>query len=212
MLATAWALEELGASDPFAMPLDVFSSADEPTAEESAEMALDVATRDREQAEAAAYARGRADGERAVRQHAEATLASALQALHAATESVRLHEARWTSNAEENIAALAVVVARHIVQREVEADPEIVREMVQRAVTQFPIDQVIHVRLHPDDIGACGDLITPDGAGRVRDVRWAADSHILRGGCLVEGRERIIDGRVDTSLERAYRTIGQVQA
>ena len=33
-----------------------------------------------------------------------------------------------------------------------------------------------------------------------------------RGGCLVEGRERIIDGRVDTSLERAYRSIGQVQA
>jgi len=28
----------------------------------------------------------------------------------------------------------------------------------------------------------------------------------------VEGRERIIDGRVDTSLGRAYRAIGQVQA
>ena len=51
-----------------------------------------------------------------------------------------------------------------------------------------------------------------DGAGRVRDVRWVADAHIARGGCLVEGRERIIDGRVDTSLERAYRTMGQVQA
>jgi flagellar biosynthesis/type III secretory pathway protein FliH len=52
----------------------------------------------------------------------------------------------------------------------------------------------------------------PDSAGRMQDVRWVADPHIVRGGCLVEGRERIIDGRVDTSLERAYRSIGQVQA
>jgi flagellar assembly protein FliH len=212
MLATAWALEELGVSDPFAMPLDAFPSAMGADAEDSADLAFDMAARESEQALADAYARGRADGERLVRQHAEATLATAMSALQAAIESVRLHEARWTSNAEENIAALAVTVARHLVQREVDADPTIVRELVQRALTQFPIDQVIHVRLHPDDLGACGDLVTPDSAGRVREVRWAADPHIVRGGCLVEGRERIIDGRVDTSLERAYRTIGQVQA
>ena len=125
---------------------------------------------------------------------------------------MRGHEARWTSNAEENIAALAIVIARHLVQREVEVDPEIVRGLVLRALSQFPMDQVITVRLNPDDVASCGSTLKPDAAGRMRDVRWISDAHILRGGCLVEGRERIIDGRVDTSLERAYRTVGQVQA
>jgi flagellar biosynthesis/type III secretory pathway protein FliH len=159
-----------------------------------------------------AYARGRAEGAAAAQRDAESTLASAMAALTAAVETVRLHDAKWTSNAEENIAALATMVARHLVQREVVADATIVRDLVQRALSQFPIDQVISVRLHPDDVAVCGALIAPDAAGRTRDVRWISDAHILRGGCLVEGRERIIDGRVDTSLERAYRAIGQVQA
>ncbi len=212
MQATPWALDEL------AMP-DMFSLPDEPEAmePESHEIVQDDViaandAHDRAQAEAEAYARGRADGERAARTQAETTVASALAALTVAVDSVRTHEARWTANAEENIAALAVVVARHLVQREVEADAMIVRDLVQRALSNFPIDQLITVRLHPDDVASCGVLLTPDAAGRVRDIRWMPDSHITRGGCLVEGRERIIDGRVDTSLERAYRTIGQVHA
>jgi flagellar biosynthesis/type III secretory pathway protein FliH len=48
--------------------------------------------------------------------------------------------------------------------------------------------------------------------GGARALRWIGDSNVERGGCLTEGRERIIDGRVDTALERAYRTIAQIQA
>jgi flagellar biosynthesis/type III secretory pathway protein FliH len=28
---------------------------------------------------------------------------------------------------------------------------------------------------------------------------------VERGGCVIEGRDRIVDGRVDTALERIYR-------
>ena len=206
-----WALDELAMPDIFAMPVEpmrrqsVVPSNDDMC--DGSQFAIDPA-----QIGADAYARGRADGEAAARQLAETMIASSVQALGDTIESVRMHEARWTSNAEENIAALAIVVARHLVQREVAADPEIVRGLVQRALSQFPIDQVISVRLNPEDVSACGSTLKPDAAGRMRDVRWISDAHIQRGGCLVEGRERIIDGRVDTSLERAYRTVGQVQA
>jgi flagellar biosynthesis/type III secretory pathway protein FliH len=45
-----------------------------------------------------------------------------------------------------------------------------------------------------------------------RDANWMADPRVTRGGCLVEGRDRIIDGRVDSALERAYRRMSQVDA
>ena len=45
-----------------------------------------------------------------------------------------------------------------------------------------------------------------------RDASWLADARVARGGCLVEGRERIVDGRVDTALERAYRRMAQIDA
>jgi flagellar biosynthesis/type III secretory pathway protein FliH len=167
---------------------------------------------ERTRLEADAYERGYRDAERAAQDAAETQLSATLDALREAIASVQLHAARWTSNTEENVAAIAVSVARHIVEREVAADHTIVSDLVQRALSQFPLDQTITVRLHPDDAATCGSASIADGSGRVQDVRFVADPHIARGGCLVEGRERIIDGRVDTSLERAYRSIGQVQA
>ena len=44
------------------------------------------------------------------------------------------------------------------------------------------------------------------------DVTWLADKRIARGGCLIEGRDRIVDGRVDTALERAYRKMARHDA
>ena len=155
---------------------------------------------------------GQDDAERAVREAAEAKVAQALRALDEAVASVQLHSERWIANVEENLSALATVVARFVVEREVATDPSIIRELVQRALSQFPMDQMVTVRLHPEDAATCTFEAGADASRRVRDVRWIADPQITRGGCLVEGRERIIDGRVDTSLERAYRTVGQVQA
>jgi flagellar biosynthesis/type III secretory pathway protein FliH len=43
-------------------------------------------------------------------------------------------------------------------------------------------------------------------------VRWLADARIQPGGCVVEGRERIVDGRVDTALERLYRKLSDNDA
>ena len=105
------------------------------------------------------------------------------------------------------------MVARHLVQREVTVDPAFLHDIVTRALAQYPIDQELTVRLHPQDLLACrGVLEQPGGTVAGRTIRWMADPTIVRGGCLVEGRERIIDGRVDTALERAYRTIGGILA
>ena len=209
MRATAWSLDEFSVADAFGefTPAETripAPSADDLESDLQARLAVE-----RSRAEAAAYNRGRADGERAVRTGMDEEIASAMALLSDAVDNVRLHEARWVSNAEENIAALAVMVARHIVQREVNADPSFVRDVVQSAMAQYPLDQELTIRINPEDLNACRASI--EEAGR-REIRWISDVSILRGGCLMEGRERIIDGRVDTALERAYRSLGGVQA
>jgi len=208
MQAMPWALDELPMPDIFPMSAGESERAAAPV---DIDLHAHFAA-ERTRLEADAYERGYRDAERAAQDAAETQLSATLDALREAIASVQLHAARWTANTEENVAAIAVSVARHIVEREVAADHTIVRDLVQRALSQFPLDQTITVRLHPDDAATCGSASIADGSGRVQDVRFVADPHIARGGCLVEGRERIIDGRVDTSLERAYRSIGQVQA
>lgn len=208
MHALPWALDELEMPEMFALVPD----ADEAPAVDTAALLRAELHAERTRAESDAYARGRAEGERAVRASLEQDVANAMSALREAVASVQAHEARWTANAEENVAAIATAVARHIVGHEVTMDSGAVRTLVARALVQIPVDQPITVRLNPADVEACSTLIAPDAKGRVPDIRWNADPHIMRGGCLVEGRERIIDGRIDTALERAYRRVGNVQA
>lgn len=208
MHATPWSLDEFPMVDTFADFADVPApDAALPAipAVSLEHLEADFAVRlsaERARIEADAYARGRADGERAARATLEETIAHTTSALNEAVLSVQMHEARWLSNAEENIAALSVLVARHVLQREILADRTFVCDLVTTAIEQYPIDEEITVRLHPDDLAACRPVLDRAPGAGVRTLRWLADTNIQRGGCLTEGRERIIDGRVDTSLER----------
>ena len=158
-------------------------------------------------AHAAGYEAGRLDGELAE----GARLRNAISAAEQALDTIRDSEVKWQECVTENISALAVTIARHIVGRELHSDAAAVADLVKRALAEFPIDQPMRVRISPQDLSL---LSQPTAAGGEpasiapnRDVRWLADSRIEPGGCVVEGRERIVDGRVDTALERLYRKL-----
>ena len=154
------------------------------------------------------FEEGRHEGE-----HAEAArLRTALTAAEESIDILRSGEERWQGMIEENICALAVAVARHIIDREVADNPEILEKLVKRALGEFPIDHPVRVRVNPTDLqiilshggqAAC-DIITGTPP---REAHWIPDSRIAPGGTVVEGRDRIIDGRVDTALERIYRRL-----
>ncbi len=195
-------------------PDDIATLAWSGVSDSQQESKLDQAERERleverrvEDARAAGYETGRLDGELA-----EATrLRNAVSATEAALDAIRSSEAKWQECVNENIAALALTVARHIVGRELHSDAAAVADLVKRALAEFPIDQPMRVRVNPHDLSllsqpalAGGD---PVSIAPNRDVRWLADARIQPGGCVVEGRERIVDGRVDTALERLYRKL-----
>lgn len=161
------------------------------------------------------YARGLADGERKAAAAAQAKVAESVDVLTKVVGQMREVASLAPAVLEENIAALAVIVARQIVAREVSLDRELVADLVRRALTEFPVDQSVRIRVHPLDLALL--TLSADGAGMApitnnRDASWLADPRVARGGCLVEGRDRIVDGRVDTALERAYRRMSNIDA
>jgi flagellar assembly protein FliH len=221
-----WSLDELPATTALGMALAAGAAwegaplggappaaAEAPVAVESRAGAawterLEVA---RAEALAEGYQRGYAEGEQVARAERAAAVEAAAAVLRDAAAAIRAHEARWSANLEENLAALAVLVARHVVQREVAADPALVRALVSAALAQYPVDDQVTVRLHPDDLQQCRTL-QGEGDGALPDLRWVGDPTVERGGCLLEGRERILDGRLDVALERAYRALAGVGA
>lgn len=192
---------------------------DRPREQSSAEIQRDAEERLRNEhqcqldgARATAYEEGIAAGTLA-----EATrVRTVVAAAEAALDAIRENETKWQENIEENIAALAVTIARHVVGREISSNPAGIADLVRRALAEFPIDQAMRVRVNPHDLSLLS-LPTAEGGEPIsiapnRDVRWMADSRIQAGGCVVEGRERIIDGRVDTALERLYRQLTSTNA
>jgi flagellar biosynthesis/type III secretory pathway protein FliH len=158
------------------------------------------------------YARGLVDGERKATAAAHARI-NELQAL-VAEAADKLAEATSIAPSvlEENIATLAVIVARQIVQREVTFDHDIIADLVRRSLTEFPIDHPVRIRVNPMDLALLTTNADRTPITGKYEVSWLADPRISRGGCLIEGRDRIIDGRVDTALERAYRKMSRHDA
>lgn len=165
-----------------------------------------------EDTRATAYADGVAAGMIAEAARVHTMVAAAEGAL----DAIRENETKWQENVAENIAALAVSIARHVVGREIISNPAGIADLVRRALAEFPIDQAMRVRVNPHDLSLLSLPTVQSGEpisiAPNRDVRWMADSRIEPGGCVVEGRERIIDGRVDTALERLYRHLTSTNA
>ena len=203
LLHSRWAPDDLASA---LHPHDTPRSAEETRRIEEEARRAEVEQRIQE-AQAAGYEGGRRDGELAASAH----LRTAIVAAESALDQVRAGETKWQECVPENITALALAVARHIVGHELRSDPTTVADLVKRALAEFPIDQPLRVRVSPLDLSLLSQP-GPEGGAPVmiapnRDVRWMADSRIQPGGCVVEGRERIIDGRLDTALERLYRRL-----
>jgi flagellar assembly protein FliH len=161
------------------------------------------------------YARGLADGEKKGLAASQARVTGALAVINDANAKLNEVLALAPGVVEENITALAIIVARQIVQHEVKTDSTVVADLVRRALTEFPIDQSVRIRVHPVDLSLLTMADPAAGMAPItgtRDANWMADARVTRGGCLVEGRDRIVDGRVDSALERAYRRMAQVDA
>lgn len=170
-----------------------------------------VATADTSRVEAAneaGYARGYEQGFRAG-EFAESTrLRTAVSAVENALAAVDQESERWTANAEENICAIAVAVARHVLGRELSVDRAWVVSQVRAALAEFPVGERLRVRMNPADLQVIAEALAADSSTLGgRPVRWTSDARLSAGSCLVEGHERMVDGRVDTALERLYRRL-----
>lgn len=181
---------------------------DELTAEESTALA----EAERERLASEAYDAGYMAGQMASANAAETQLRGVMDALRAAASQLAAMETTALGDIEGNLAALAVSVARQIIGREVRTSPEVIVDLVRLALTEFPVDQALRIRINPLDLSSLS-AATSGSALRIapdRDITWVADPRVLSGGCLVEGRVRIIDGRVDLALERTYRALTQM--
>ncbi len=158
-------------------------------------------SRGEERSSQSAYERGVRDGRLAADQEAVCELRIAASALIAAAEHLRHQRDEWETELEDHVVVLALGVAREVLQREMRADPDVLRQRVADAFTEISWKSPTKVRMHPDDLASVQAFFDHnERSAGPNMLEWISDDTIERGGFVVVTPERLVDGTIDTVL------------
>jgi flagellar biosynthesis/type III secretory pathway protein FliH len=159
----------------------------------------------RARARAAGYDEGRAQG------HADglAEISAATGALGQALHGLEQLRDEVAQAVEHDAVELALALAAKILAGALEAQPELVVEVVRGALRRVTDRRRIVVLVDPDDLevvnAAIGELQAQAGGIELCEVQ--ADRRVGRGGAIVRTAEGEVDASVAVQLERAREAI-----
>lgn len=139
----------------------------------------------------------------------ELRLGQAISALARATAHLETLEHQLVSEAEADIARLAMVVAARVLRREVEDDPTWMDPVLADALAQVPDKRGVAVRMHPEDAQVAGErkrLILESVPGLER-LEFFADDGLPRGACIIASQGTRLDASLPSTWERLYREL-----
>lgn len=152
-----------------------------------------------------AQTRGHAAGLAAAQAEIQAkhvALDARIQALDVALNGLSRPLAQLDDQVHDQIAQLALRIARAVVRRELRVDPTQVIGIVRETVGLLPAaTRGPRVVLHPEDAALVRERVAPSGP----EAAWSIidDPMLARGDCRVHTDHAQLDARVDTRLHEA---------
>lgn len=146
---------------------------------------------------------GRREGEAAARQQMEAETAALHSRLVQSIEALAGFRPRLRQEAERQVVELALAVARRILRREVNIDPEAVGGLVRSALDKLSLREVVSVRCHPSF--AAFIQVGLERLGAPVAIRVESDPGLEAGGVVIETAHGSLDASVNVQLEEIER-------
>ncbi len=161
------------------------------------------------QVERSAFENGFRQGERAGMEMAEKKAETIMRRYGDTIRDLGQYKAALYSQVEREIVKLAVEVAKKIVHREIQADPEVIQTLVKVALGRVSERSAVTVRVNPGDYNFLLDKHRgwAQEEGAMHEVTLVADKSVERGGCLVQTDCGDVDARIEEEfreVERAF--------
>ena len=163
-----------------------------PSPAEPSKPAADMA-----QLEKTAYENGFLQGEKAGMEIAEQKIEAVMRRYADAILEVSKLRSTLYAQVEREVVKLAVEVAKKILHREIQADPDIIQTLVRVALSHVAEKSAVTVHLSPVDYNHLLEQRAELSQTEGRDISLLADKSIERGGCLIQTECGDIDARIE---------------
>jgi flagellar assembly protein FliH len=104
--------------------------------------------------------------------------------------------------AETDLLKISVAIAGKIIRREIAENHEVISGFVAEGLKNIAPADSVRVRIHPQDseflTGKNPELM--QAISGIESLRFEIDPTLLPGDCIVESRERSVDGRLESQL------------
>ncbi len=147
------------------------------------------------------YAKGLAKGEKAGLAAGKKQIDDAVRRLEKVIKALNSPLEQVNEAVEEELLALALAVARQVIRREIEQDPQHILAVIREAMAELPTAaRQVRISLHPDDAELVRDTFVSD-EDEERPWKILEDKGISRGGCRIESQTSRIDATVEKRLD-----------
>lgn len=158
---------------------------------------------DAEQRLAAAHQEGFEEGHAAGRHSLAGEVESLQSKLARTVEEITGLRARYRRQAEQDVVALALAVAKRILHRELTVAPEALLGLVKAALDKMEAREVHQVRVSRADAPIVRQFF--EQMGPPQRVEVIADANLAPGSVLIESSRGTLDASVDTQLAEIER-------
>jgi flagellar biosynthesis/type III secretory pathway protein FliH len=130
------------------------------------------------------------------------SLRLARKSLEAAAAAVQAIHEKMVAEQAQQIAHLAVEIARKILKSSVERGNYDIQAVVEEALKQAPMKHNVRVHLHPEDLANCKAIQEADGGGPLGAAELVADAGVGRAECVIETPKGSVESLIEEHLAR----------
>jgi flagellar assembly protein FliH len=156
------------------------------------------------------YEQAKRTGSQEGHEEAKQELLPSLVAFGHAGQSLIVFEEQLITRFTPQIVRLAVEIAEKIIGHALEADPQIVASVLERAKREVADAKQLRIWLNPADhkvlAETCPELIKI-GSETGRTVEVVASDDVSRGGCRLETEMGLVDATLPTQIEEIRRQL-----
>jgi flagellar assembly protein FliH len=115
---------------------------------------------------------------------------------------------RFRHEAEEDVVALALAIARRILHRELTMAPDALLGLVKAALEKIEAREVHRVRIRPEDAPMVKQFL--EKMGLPQKVEVISDPGLERGAAILDSSHGALDASVETQLEEIERGLADL--